>query len=42
LGLDSDRIYRFVRSGSALHYRPLPGENAAEVVHLRTNDSPLP
>lgn len=42
LGLDSDRIYRFLRFGSALCYPPLAGENAAEVVHLRTNDSPLP
>ena len=42
LGLDSDRIYRFVRCGSPLCYPALPGENAAEVVHLRTNDSPLP
>ena len=42
LGLDSDRIYRFVRFGSALCYPALPGENAAGVVHLRTNDSPLP
>lgn len=42
LGLDSDRIYRFVRMGSERRYRVLRTENAASVVHLRGNDSPLP
>jgi hypothetical protein len=42
LGLDSDRIYRFVRVGSERRYLVLRTENAASVVHLRGNDSPLP
>lgn len=42
LGLDSDRIYRFVRFGSEQHYPVLHTQNAANVVHLRGNDSPLP
>ncbi len=42
LGLDSDRIYRFMRFGSELRYTPLHTENASNVVHLRSNDSPLP
>jgi hypothetical protein len=42
LGLDSNRIYRFVRFAAPLCYAALPGENAANIVHLRTNDSPLP
>jgi hypothetical protein len=42
LGFDSDRIYRFVRLDSELRYPALHRENAASVVHVRTNDSPLP
>jgi hypothetical protein len=42
LGLDSDRIYRLVHFGSELRYPPLRTVNAPNVVHLRTNDSPLP
>ncbi|HEY6482223.1 MAG TPA: class I SAM-dependent methyltransferase [Steroidobacteraceae bacterium] len=42
LGLDSDRIYRFMHFGSALRYVAARTENAPNVVHLRTNDSPLP
>jgi hypothetical protein len=42
LGLDSERIYRFVRFDSALCYDNVTTENAADAVHLRTNDSPLP
>ncbi len=42
LGLDSDRIYRFMHFGSELRYPPLNTENAPNVVHLRGNDSPLP
>lgn len=42
LGLDSDRIYRFMHFGSELRYTPARTENASTVVHLRTNDSPLP
>lgn len=42
LSLDSDRIYRFVHFGSELRYPVLSGENVPSLVHLRTNDSPLP
>lgn len=42
LGLDSDRIYRFMHFGSELRYPPLRSENAPNVVHFRSNDSPLP
>ncbi len=42
LGLDSDRIYRFMHFGSQLRYPPLYTENAPNVVHFRSNDSPLP
>jgi len=42
MGLDSDRIYRFMNFGSSLRYASAQTENSATVVHLRTNDSPLP
>jgi len=42
LGLNSKRVYRFVRFGTSLRYSPLSTENAPNVVHVRTNDSPLP
>ncbi len=42
LGLDSDRIYRFIHFNSPLRYPPQATENAPNVVHLRGNDSPLP
>jgi Macrocin-O-methyltransferase (TylF) len=42
LGLDSNRVYRFIRFGSQLRYSPISTENAPNVVRLRNNDSPLP
>ncbi len=42
LGLNSKRIYRFMRFASNLQYSPVTTENAPNIVHVRTNDSPLP
>ena len=42
LSLDSKRIYRFVRFNGAINYTARKGENDVNLVHRRTNDSPLP
>jgi hypothetical protein len=42
LGLNTRRIYRFIRYGSDIRYEPQKRTNVAHYVHWRTNDSPLP
>ena len=42
LGINSKRVYRFVRFDSTLRYSPMSTENAPNIVRLRGNDSPLP
>lgn len=43
LSLSTKRIYRFIRFDSAqVHYQLIAKDNFANMVHHRTNDSPLP
>ena len=42
LALNTRSIYRFIRFRSALRYPTVDAEHRAELVHHRTNDSPLP
>lgn len=42
LSLNSSRVYRFVRLGTGPQYRALPDDNAADLVRIPTNGSPLP
>jgi macrocin-O-methyltransferase TylF-like protien len=42
LSLDTKRIYRFVRFQPNNRYEQLFQDHSAEMVHYRTNDSPLP
>ena len=42
LSLNSNRVYRFVRLGTGPQYRAMPDDNAANLVRVPTNGSPLP
>lgn len=42
LSLDTKRIYRFIRSQPDIRYEQSFQDHSVEMVHYRTNDSPLP
>lgn len=42
LSLNSNRVYRFIRFESDLHFERLYKRNLASQLHQRTNDSPMP